>query len=83
VAIHDKIYKLEIGQTEEAYKFKYVEVDNSTYNAGDNDFDKINNSTNIVRGKYSPYLAIYNEEGSELKTGCLYNIYKETFLDEN
>lgn len=83
VAIHDKIYKLEIGQTEESYKFKYVEVDNSTYNAGDNDFDKINNSTNIVRGKYSPYLAIYNEEGSELKTGCLYNIYKETLLDEN
>lgn len=35
---------------------------------------KINESSNIVRGKYSPYLAIYCEEGL-LEAGCLYNIY--------
>ena len=83
VAIKNKTFRLEIGQAEESYKFKYVEVDNGTYNAGENDFDKINNSTNIVRGKYSPYLAIYNEEDSELETGCLYNIYKENSLEED
>ena len=83
VAIKNKTFRLEIGQAEESYKFKYVEVDNGTYNAGENNFDKINKSTNIVRGKYSPYLAIYNEEDSELETGCLYNIYKENSLEED
>jgi hypothetical protein len=48
-------------------------VDNGTYNAGEEDFDTINSSTNIVRGKYSPYLAIYSN--SRLETNEIYNIY--------
>lgn len=76
VAIKDKIYRLEIGETEEAFRFKYAEVDNSVYNAGENDYKKVNEAYNIVRGKYSPYLAIYSE-GETLETGCLYNIYQE------
>jgi len=62
-----------MGQTEEAFRFKYAEIDSGSYNAGEEDFDKINEATNLVRGKYSPYLAIYSESG-KLKTGCLYNI---------
>lgn len=76
VAIKDKIYRLEIGETEEAFRFKYAEVDNSVYNAGENDYKKVNEAYNLVRGKYSPYLAIYSE-GEKLETGCLYNIYQE------
>lgn len=76
VAIKDKIYRLEIGETEEAFRFKYAEVDNSVYNAGENDYKKVNEAYNIVRGKYSPYLAIYSE-GEKLETGCLYNICQE------
>ena len=77
VAIQDKVFRLEIGEAEEAFRFKYAEVDSGTYNAGDNDFDSINEATNLVRGKYSPYLAIYSNSG-ELETGCLYNIYQDS-----
>jgi hypothetical protein len=75
VAINDKVYKLEMGECEEAYKFKYAEIDNSTYSAGNEDYDSVNEATNIVRGKFSPYLAIYSD--SKLETGTLYNIYLE------
>ena len=77
VAIEDKIFRLEVGEAEEAYKFKYAEIDNGTYNAGDEDMDSINNASNLVRGIYSPYLAIYSNSG-ELETGCLYNIYPDS-----
>ena len=79
VAIQDKIYRLEIGETEEAFRFQYAEVDNGSYNAGEEDFDKINGATNIVRGKYSPYLAIYSNSG-KLETGCLYNILQDSSI---
>jgi hypothetical protein len=39
----------------------------------DDDFDKVNSATNIIRGKYSPYVAVYSTK--ELDTSCLYNIY--------
>lgn len=74
VAIKDKAFRLEIGETEEAFRFKYAEVDNGSYNSGDEDFDSVNNATNLVRGKYSPYLAIYSD--TKLKTGVRYNIYR-------
>lgn len=80
VALNKSIFKLEIGKAEEAYRFGYAQKDNGTYNAGDEDFDKINNSTNIVRGKYSPYLAIL---GTNLKVGELYNIYQDSYSDNN
>ena len=80
VAIKNKIYRLRIGSQEEVYRFKYAEVDNSITNAGEDDYDKVNNATNIVRGKYSPYLAIYSESG-ELETGCLYNIYQDSAIN--
>jgi hypothetical protein len=73
VALEDKVYRLEIGETEESFRFRYVDVDNGAYNAGDDDFDKVNSATNIIRGKYSPYVAVYSTK--ELDTSCLYNIY--------
>ena len=87
VAIEDYIYKLEKGKAEEVFRFKYAEVDKSSYNAGDEDFDAINAATNLVRGKYSPFLAIYS--ANELNTSELYNIYskgtrnndRQNFLD--
>ena len=82
VAIKNKIYRLEIGETEEAFRFKYAEVDNGNYDAGNEDTDKINEATNLVRGKYSPYLAIYSEQGT-LKTGCLYNIRYDLSISTN
>ena len=76
VAIKDKVFKLNMGQTEEVFRFKYAEVDSGTYNAGDQNFDEINKASNLVRGTYSPYLAIYSNSG-KLETGCLYNIYQD------
>ena len=76
VAIQDKVYRLTVGAQEESYRFKYAEVDNGIYNAGDADYNKINEATNLVRGNYSPYLAIYSNSG-KLETGCLYNIYQD------
>ena len=77
VAIEDQVYRLEIGETEEAFRFKYAEIDNGSYDAGDEDYDNINEATNIVRGKYSPYLAIYTQ--TKLECG-LYNIYQKTSI---
>ena len=82
VAIQDKIFRLVAGKTEEAYRFKYAEVDNSTYKAGDDDYDKVNKSFNLIRGNYSPYLAIYSDSG-ELETGCLYNIFQDSPISES
>lgn len=64
VAIQDKTYKLNIGTTEEAYRFGFAEYEST---------DNQNNEFNIVRGTYSPYLAIYSD--GKLDVGCLYNIY--------
>jgi hypothetical protein len=73
VALEEFIYRLEQGKADEVFRFKYAEVDKSTYNAGDDDFDSINRATNLVRGKYSPYLAVFSSQ--ELDTSELYNIY--------
>lgn len=80
VAIKDKVFRLEIGETEEAYRFKYAEIDNGVSETGKSDSKKINKATNLVRGKYSPYLAIYSDSG-KLKTGCLYNIYQDNVVN--
>ena len=71
VAIQDKKYKLNIGVAEEAYRFGFAEIDTSS--------EKVEEQTNLVRGIYSPYLAIYSE--SVLSTGCLYNIYTDEEVD--
>ena len=98
VAIKDKVYRLEIGKTEEAYRFRYAGTNSGEYNIGGNKIkieyyehtddgyehseqkvtpaQKASQASNIVRGKYSPYLAIYSEN-SKLETGCLYNIYPD------
>lgn len=81
VSLKSKVFKLKIGQTEEAYRFQYCEVDKGATNIGDEDYDSINNATNLVRGNYSPYLAIYSTQ--KLKTGELYNIYLEEQNNEN
>ena len=74
VAIEDQVYRLDIGVAEEAYRFRYVKVNNGNYDAGDEDIDKINESTNIVRGTFSPYLAIYSTQ--KLNLYKTYNIYQ-------
>ena len=79
VAIKDKVYRLEMGETEEAFRFAYAEVDNGTTNAGDEDTESINKAVNLVRGKYSPYLAIYSE--SKLNTSQLYNILYDSSIN--
>ena len=73
VALKDKVYKLEMGETEESFRFKYAEYDTGSYDAGSS--DKPKKSYNLVRGKYSPYLAIYSD--SPLEENQLYNIYQE------
>ena len=80
VSLENKTYKLKIGTTEEAYKFEYAGVDNGSYNAGDEDFDSINEATNIVRGMYSPYLAVYSN--TPLTTNVLYNIYQDNISSD-
>lgn len=66
VALRNKTYKLNIGVAEEVYRFEYAEMNKGS--------DKnVNEATNLVRGIYSPYLAIYSESSLELNT--LYNIY--------
>ena len=80
VALKDKVYRLEIGECEEAYRFRWVEIDNGTYDSvSEKNKKSVNNATNLVRGKYSPYLAIYSD--SKLDTSCLYNIYQDGILD--
>ena len=90
VAIKDKIYRTEIGKAEEVYRFRYCCADSGTYDAGErvkNMYEKgysamdiVNEATNLVRGVYSPYLAIYSEE--ELEPNCLYNIYQSNSLSQ-
>lgn len=80
VAINDKIYKLEKGKAEEAFRFEYAEVDTGTYSAGDDSAKKtVNDATNIVRGWYSPFVAVYSE--NSLQTGQLYAIYQTNSLN--
>ena len=78
VAIRDQIYKLEMGVTEEAYKFVFTgdaTVDDSYKITNNTEYREGSNNTNLIRGKYSPYLAIYSL--FSLQTNKLYNIYKE------
>ena len=77
VAIKNQIYRLNIGEAEQAWRFRYAMKDNNTITSS-KDGDK---DLALVRGIYSPYLAIYSESG--LETGCLYNIYKEKEQDYN
>ena len=80
VVINDKIYKLEKGKAEEAFRFEYAEVDTGTYSAGDDSAKKtVNDATNIVRGWYSPFVAVYSE--NSLQTGQLYAIYQTNSLN--
>ena len=79
VAIKDKVFRLEMGETEEAFRFVYAEVDNGTFDAGDEDYESINKATNLVRGKFSPYLAIYSE--SKLDVNQLYNIFQDSSIN--
>lgn len=79
IAIKNKVYRLEMGETEEAFRFVYAEVDNGTTNAGDENYDIVNNSTNVVRGKFSPYLAIYSNQ--KLETSQLYNIFQDSSMN--
>lgn len=73
VAIKDSIYKLQIGEAEEAFRFGFVEYDNSSMDNENNGTDKKENYYfNIIRGKYSPYLAIYSDV--ELTVNSLYDI---------
>ena len=78
VAIKDKIYKLNIGYAEEAYRFGFAEQDISSKS---DDQEANYEAYNFVRGIYSPYLAIYSN--SILKTGALYNIYQDNPIDIN
>jgi hypothetical protein len=73
VAIKKSVYRLDIGKAQEAFRFSYAEEDNGTYDVGTTDFKSVNGATNIVRGTYSPYLAIYSE--SPLETSELYDVY--------
>ena len=76
VAIEDCIYRLEVGKTEEAYRYRFFGKDNSTFNTDDeNGANNAFEAKNLVRGNYSPYLAIYST--SSLNTDCIYNIYAE------
>ncbi len=79
VAIKNKVYRLEMGETEEAFRFVYAEVDNGTVNVGNEDYDSVNSATNIVRGKFSPYLAIYSNQ--KLETSQLYNIFQDASVN--
>ena len=79
VAIKDKIYKLRKGQAEEAVRFEYAQTNSGEYNAGSGNESSATEATNIVRGMYSPFLAIYSNQ--KLETGQLYNIYTSTVLN--
>jgi len=80
VALKDKTFRLEIGETEEVFRFRYAEVDKSEYKAGDDNTEDVKNATNLVRGKYSPYLAIYSD--NPLTENAIYNIYSEISANE-
>ena len=74
IALGKDTFKLEVGKAEEAFRFKYARENTGEYKSGEENFDKINKATNIVRGIYSPYLAI--QSSAPLKYGTLYNIYR-------
>ncbi len=86
VAIKDNIFRTEIGKAEEVYRFRAVEIDTTTYDAGkktkNNELvtDEVDKATNLVRGIYSPYLAVYSSK--KLETNCLYNIYSDLYNSE-
>ena len=77
VAIKDKIYRLEMGKAEEVYRFRFAENDTEAQDLGKDESKK--DSCNLIRGMYSPYLAVYSNSG-QLETGCLYNIYQDTSI---
>ena len=79
VALNDKVFRLQVGQMEESYRFSYAEYDTGTYSAGTEDFSKINEQTNLVRSQYSPYLAIYSS--TKLKYNTIYNIYQDNVFN--
>lgn len=74
VAIKDKIFRLNIGCAEESYRFRYV-------GNGESNNDENYEATNIVRGIYSPYIAIYSKDET-IESNCLYNIYRDSNISE-
>jgi hypothetical protein len=53
-----------MGECEESFRFKYADIDNGAYDAGQNEVTSkkdVNKATNLVRGIFSPYLAIYSD----------------------
>ena len=78
IAIKDKIYKLNIGQAEEAYRFGFAEQDVSSKS---DDTESNYTACNFIRGIYSPYLAIYSDY--QLETGVMYNIYQDNPININ
>ena len=81
VGIEDCIYRLEMGKAEESYRFRWAETDNGKQNIGDSGSSKsAEKSYNIVRGMFSPYLAIYSTD--KLEVNKLYNIYQDTSTSE-
>jgi len=61
-----------MGKAEEVYRFRFAENDTEAQDLGKDESKK--DSCNLIRGMYSPYLAVYSNSG-QLETGCLYNIY--------
>lgn len=87
VALKDEVFKLEMGSAEESFRFKWAEIDNGTYDFGNDnskgenkDKETVNGAKNLVRGVYSPYLAIYSTE--QLEPGCIYNILIDNIQDQ-
>jgi hypothetical protein len=72
VAINNKIYRLNIGTAEQAYNFRCLGTDTTSYNIGQGD-DTSRNGTNLFRGIFSPYIAVYSE--NPLDVNQIYNIY--------
>ena len=79
VAINDQIFSLNKGYAEEVFRFKYAEQDNSSYTLGEGSSEDVTKATNIVRGIYSPFLAIYSSQ--PLNVNALYNIYRENVIN--
>ena len=78
VAIENCVYRLEMGKTEEAFRFRWVDVDNGSEDLGGNNSQ--DEAHNLVRGKFSPYLAIYSND--KLEVNKLYNIYQDSNISE-
>lgn len=60
VTIKDAKYRGRVGEAEEAYKFKFLKSDENN-----------NNSSNLVRGSYYPYLGLYGD----VENSKIINIY--------